>query len=312
MNEFPGGVWPVMLTPFTKTGSVDFEALEQLTNWYIDCGVNGLFAVCQSSEMFSLMLEERIAIARSVVRFADGRVPVIASGHVSDREMDQIEEVNRMAETGVDAVILLTNRFASKEEDDEIWMQRCTKFLENINPDIPLGFYECPFPYKRLISLENLKTCSDMGRFYFLKDTCCNLKLIQKRLEILDGKNLKLYNANSSTLLESLRCGASGFSGVMANFHPRLYAYLYNHLEEETVNYLQSFLGTAALIERQYYPANAKYYLKEFENLPLDTYCRQLDDRGLNATYQKEIKMLYELTLEVQKQYTEKQRGKEG
>ena len=305
MNQFPGGVWPVMLTPFTETGAVDFEALEKLTEWYIENGVNGLFAVCQSSEMFSLTLEERLAIARTVVQCADGRVPVIASGHVSDREADQIEEVNRMAETGVKAVILITNRFAAEDEDDEIWLQRCTAFLDKINPDIPLGFYECPYPYKRLISLENLRICSEMNRFYFLKDTCCNLKLIQKRLELLRGTNLKLYNANSATLLDSLRYGASGFSGVMANFHPRLYVYLCNHMHDKEVDYLQDFLGTAALIERQYYPVNAKYHLQKFENLPLTTYCRKLDDRGLTETYQKEIAMLNELTQEIAKHYKE-------
>ena len=56
--EFPGGVWPVMLTPFTEDGRIDYNALEHLVNWYIDKGCDGLFAVCQSSEMYYLTLEE--------------------------------------------------------------------------------------------------------------------------------------------------------------------------------------------------------------------------------------------------------------
>lgn len=83
-NNFPGGVWPVMLTPFDKNGEVDYLALEKLTEWYIAHKVSGLFAVCQSSEMFCLSLEERMKVAETVVRTADGRVPVIASGHISD------------------------------------------------------------------------------------------------------------------------------------------------------------------------------------------------------------------------------------
>ena len=67
---FPGGVWPVMLTPFTQQGQVDYPALERLVDWYIDHGVKGLFAVCQSSEMFALSLDERVEIARRVVRQA--------------------------------------------------------------------------------------------------------------------------------------------------------------------------------------------------------------------------------------------------
>ena len=69
-----------MLTPFTDNNEVDYHALEQLINWYIENGVDGLFAVCQSSEMVYLSLEERIEIASFVKQKAKGRVPVIASG----------------------------------------------------------------------------------------------------------------------------------------------------------------------------------------------------------------------------------------
>ena len=296
VGGFPGGVWPVMLTPFHNTGEVDFEGLRELTEWYIRQGSNGLFAVCQSSEMFHLTLEERIQIAECVVKTADGRVPIIACGNISDGLENQIEEVSKIYATGVDAVILISNQFASEEEDDEIWMQRCSEFLDKIPVHIPLGFYECPYPYKRLISLENLQKLKNTGRIYFLKDTCCDMDLIQKRINVISDSKLKLYNANTTTLLESMRCGAAGFSGVMANFHPELYAHLYNNQYEKASELLQSFLSIASLIERQYYPANAKYYLKHFAGLNIDTFCRKMDDYGLNETFKKEVEMLYTLT----------------
>ena len=91
-----------MLTPFTEPtkeapqGAVDYDALAELVQWYKENGVSGLFAVCQSSEMFYLSLEERVGIARFVKEQA-GDIPVIASGHISDRLEDQAEELNRMA-----------------------------------------------------------------------------------------------------------------------------------------------------------------------------------------------------------------------
>ena len=54
MTQFPDGVWPVMLTPFTAEGKIDYPALRRLVDFYIDSGVSGLFAVCQSSELFFL------------------------------------------------------------------------------------------------------------------------------------------------------------------------------------------------------------------------------------------------------------------
>ena len=45
-------MWPVMLTPFTERGEVDYNALERLIAFYEEGGCSGLFAICQSSEVF--------------------------------------------------------------------------------------------------------------------------------------------------------------------------------------------------------------------------------------------------------------------
>lgn len=302
-NQFPGGVWPVMLTPFAEDGAIDYKGLEELVEWYIGHKCDGLFAVCQSSEMYYLTLEERLELAKAVVKLTAGRVPVIASGNICGTGEERIEEAARMAQTGVDAIVLITNSFATEEESDEVWMERCLDFISKIPADIPLGFYECPYPYKRLISLENLKTCAETGRFHFLKDTCCDAELIRKRLEVIKGTSLKLYNANTSTLLETLKAGAVGFSGIMANFHPGLYSYLCRHYEDEKVKYLQDYLTLASLIERQYYPVNAKFHLKEIEGLAMTTYSRRMDDKGMTDTFRKEVAMMNELALGVAEHY---------
>ena len=38
IDYFPGGVWPVMLTPFTENNEVDYVGLAALTEWYISQG----------------------------------------------------------------------------------------------------------------------------------------------------------------------------------------------------------------------------------------------------------------------------------
>jgi 4-hydroxy-tetrahydrodipicolinate synthase len=68
-----------MITPFTANGQIDYPGLGRLVEWYIDHGSDALFAVCQSSEMQFLNLEERVELAAFVKKSAAGRVPVIAS-----------------------------------------------------------------------------------------------------------------------------------------------------------------------------------------------------------------------------------------
>lgn len=301
-KEFPNGVYPVMLTPFTENNEVDYEALGKLVDWYIEKGVNGLFADCQSSEMFFLSLEERVKIGEFVKKHADGRVPVVTSGHISDSLEDQAKELTAIAETGADAVILLTNRLAKQEESDEVWLENLKKLLEMIPKDVPLGFYECPYPYKRIISPELLKWCADTGRFYFIKDTSCDIENMKAKLEAIKGTNLKLFNANTSTVLETLELGASGYSGVMANFHPELYVKLCNIYKEDptTARKIADFLTVASLIERQVYPVNAKYYQKSIGNFN-SIVTRTRDINELNATGVLEIEQLVRFTEEFEK-----------
>jgi len=54
------GIVPVMLTPFTGDNQIDYAGLARLIDWYLDKGVDALFAVCQSSEMQFLTLDERV------------------------------------------------------------------------------------------------------------------------------------------------------------------------------------------------------------------------------------------------------------
>lgn len=295
-ENFPGGIWPVMLTPFTNQNEVDYNGLKELVEWYIQHRVDGLFAVCQSSEMFKLSLEERVNIARKVKEYAADRIPVIASGHISDNLEDQKKELCAVAETGVDALILITNRMAKEDESDDVWISNTQELLDAIPEHVKLGLYECPYPYKRVMTEKTTKWCADSGRFYFLKDTSCDIDNIKMKLRVLEGSPLRLYNANTATLLESLEAGAYGYSGVMANMHPQLYRVLYDQFESGDMTVLEEFLTMCALVENHCYPINAKYYLQQYEHLNIGIHSRVKEEKDFLSFFKSEMSMLKHLT----------------
>lgn len=286
------GLWPVMITPFTQEGEIDYASLERLIAWYEEHGATGLFAACQSSEIFFLSLKERAELVSFVKRHA--HVPVIASGHTSASLSDQAEELNLMRKAGADALILITNRLCLPGRAEESFLPRLQALMRQLDPEAPLGFYECPYPFKRLITLEELKWCADSGRFAFMKDTCCDMNLIRQRLDVLRGSDLRLFNANTTTLLETLRAGGAGFSGVMMNFHMELYHWLWQNWERqpEKAELVQSFLTVFSEIERQYYPVNAKYHLKAIEGVLDSAAARVLPEAGLTETFRDEVRQM--------------------
>ncbi len=298
-KKIVSGVYPTMITPFKKDLSLDFEGLERLIEWYIQSGIDGLFAVCQSSAMFELSRRERKALCQKTVEITSGRYPVMASGHVSDVLEDQAADLNDMADAGADALVLVSNRLAAPWETDEVWLANLEKLIPLLPEDIPLGFYECPYPYKRVLSEEIMKELVKMDRFEFVKDTCCDPEMIHKRADIVKGSNLKMYNANGATLLYSLKAGYSGYSGVMTNFHSDLYYKLCNSWKEmgEVAEELQSYLGGASTIEGQFYPANARYFLMK-EGVLHNQVCRRQDARlnQMTMSQKMEIDQFYAIS----------------
>ena len=106
-----------------------------------------------------------------------------------------------------------------------------------------------------------------------------------------------LFNANTATLLETLRAGADGFSGIMANLHPELYAWLYRNYKEqpEKADKLSAFLSLASGIERALYPTSAKYHMNKI-GIPMSMKCRHQDLSKFHPLFRREIDDL--ITLE--------------
>ncbi len=305
-SKIVNGVYPTMLTPFNEDYTIDFEALERLIEWYLAKGVDGLFAVCQSSAMFELSRRERKELCKRTVEITAGRRPVMASGHVSDTLEDQAADLNDMAEAGADALVLVSNRLAKPWESDDVWMKNLETLMKDLPSDLPLGFYECPYPYKRLLSTEIVKELVKTGRFAFIKDTCCSPEMIAERAGIVKGSDMKFFNANGATLLFSLKAGYSGYSGIMTNFHTDLYHRLCSDWKEmgDEAEALQAYLGTASTIECQFYPANARYMLMK-EGVFTNTVSRRQDARlrQMTASEKMEIDQFYVGSKEMSERY---------
>jgi 4-hydroxy-tetrahydrodipicolinate synthase len=134
-------------------------------------------------------------------------------------------------------------------------------------------------PYKRLLAPETLGWLAHTGRFLYLKDTSCDMSLIEPKLNAIEGTPLGLYNAHTPTALPALRNGAAGVSPIAANYYPSLFARLCDMFERQPqeAHSLQQALTLMEGVARSRYPSAAKAYLGE-EGLAIGTTCRTGDN----------------------------------
>jgi len=289
------GVYPTMITPYTHDNKIDYSVIPKMVEWYLEKGCDGIFAVCQSSEMVFLEEEEKINLAKAVVEASNRRLCVVVSGHTSANKKEAMRLIEKMLNLSIDAFILVTNTLDPNNEGDNIFLKNLNEILEEF-PEGNFGLYECPIPYKRLISIEALKEIATYSNLIFIKDTCCDDQLIRERLKVLRGSTIRLFNANSATLYDSIVHGGSGYSGIMANYHPDLIRYVFDNYKNDPVNakIVADFLAVAAMIEMRLYPVSAKYHMR-LEGIPMNLFSRSCDMQRFDANARLETESLFSL-----------------
>ncbi len=272
------GFIPVMLTPFKDNGAIDYDVLTELTEIYINAGASGLFANCLSSEMFELSDAERLLVIKHVIKVANGAIPVVATGTFAGTIDQQADFVKQVSDTGTDAVIVITGLLADENESDDVFNERVFELFDKTG-NIPLGFYECPVPYKRLLSPDQLISFVKTGRVVYHKDTCLDLDIIKQKLKAGEyNSNFGLYDAYMAHAVDSLKAGSAGLSCIQGNFFPELIVWLCNNYDNATlkteVDKVQQFLIDNMDVMHNVYPVIAKYGLNK-RGLNISTFTRR-------------------------------------
>jgi 4-hydroxy-tetrahydrodipicolinate synthase len=295
MENSQKGFIPVMLTPFLSNGNIDYPALTQLTEIYLQAGSSGLFANCLSSEMFELSGKERIQAIKHVIKVVNGAVPVVATGTFGGAISEQADFVKEVSDAGVEAVIAITSLLADESESDEVFNDRVFDLLDQTDK-IPLGFYECPVPYKRVLKPAQLADFVSTGRVIYHKDTCLDLGQIKEKLKLTEGRTFGLYDAYIVHAVESLKAGASGLSCIQGNYFPELIVWLCDHYNDEAfkdeVQVVQQFLIDNMDVMHNVYPVVSKYFLQK-RGLNISTFTRR-NVGSFTPSVVKEVETLFD------------------
>lgn len=283
---------PVMLMPFQEDKTIDYSALRALVEYYLEAGAGGLFANCLSSEMYALSKEEMLESVSFIVNQVNGRVPIVATGTFEDSIENQAKFVRKIYATGVDAVIVITGLLAKEDDSEDVFRANVQQLL-SLTGDVPLGFYECPVPYKRILSADFLKQLVATGRIKYHKDTCLDINSIHAKIAATkDETRFGLYDAYMAHAVDSLRAGSAGLSCIQGNYFPEIVVWLCENYDnadkQEEVNKVQKFLIDNMDVMHDTYPLSAKYVLKTLGH-PIELVSRIQNTAILNVDERRKL-----------------------
>jgi 4-hydroxy-tetrahydrodipicolinate synthase len=205
-----------IVTPLNKSGEVDYASLENLLNWHIEEGTDGIVSVGTTGESATLDVKEHIEVIDFTVKFINKRIPVIAgTGANSTHEAVELSQEAKLR--GADYVLLVTPYYNKPNQKGLI------KHYEKIanSVDIKQVLYNVPSRTACDMSPETVETLSKHENIVGVKEAVDNVERIRQLVNISKKcKNFSILSGDDPTFMSSLIQGANGVISVAANVIP--------------------------------------------------------------------------------------------
>lgn len=226
------GVTTAMVTPFEKDGNVDFNAIGEIVEFLISKGVNCLYPLGTTGEMYRLSVEERKAVAEKVVKSANGRVTVyIHAGAMCQK--DTISLAKHASDIGADGIGVVTPAFfgVNDREMEEYYVN----VAKNVPQDFPVYLYNIP-----QCSANDLKT----GVAQSIADKCSNVIGIKYSYPdfLRTSEYLGINNGDFSVLVgtdrlfnAALAMGCSGVVSGVSCVYPEPFVEVYKAFQNGNI-----------------------------------------------------------------------------
>lgn len=216
------GIFVPHVTPFTREGDLDEEALRTCVKFWVREGLSGLVPCGSNGEAPYLTREERKNVIEIVLDEVKGKVPVIAgTGSMSTRET--ILFTKDAKDLGVDAALVVTP-FYFKLSNKEI----CEHFKTVLKAvDLPIVLYSVPkFTGISLEPNSISQLVSEFENVVGVKDSGGNLGTIAETIRLV-GDKISVLAGTADVTLSTLMLGGKGGVVAVANVFPKMCCDLY-------------------------------------------------------------------------------------
>lgn len=209
------GLGVAMITPFKSDRSVDFKALEAITNHIVEGGADYLVVLGTTSEAATLNQEEREAVTSYIKEINNGRTRIILGigGNNTQHVVDTIKHTDFENIDGILSVAPYYNKPGQKG----IFIH--FKEIATASP-VPVILYNVPGRTSSNISAETcLELAWNIDGIQAIKEASGDISQVMK---IIEGRpeHFEIISGDDLTALPLISLGATGVISVLGNAFP--------------------------------------------------------------------------------------------
>lgn len=219
------GIYPAVLTPFTKEGKIDFEMFTINTEAQIKAGVHGIILAGTLGEASALETEEKFELLQYAKKSTKGRIPVILNLSENTTK-NAVSFAQKAKELGADGLMLLPPmRYkADSREVVEYFKAVATA------TDLPILIYNNPVDYGIYVTLEMFDELIEYPTIQAVKESTRDLANITRMINRF-GKRIKILGGVDTICLETLMLGADGLVAGLVDAFPNETMAMYNYVK---------------------------------------------------------------------------------
>jgi 4-hydroxy-tetrahydrodipicolinate synthase len=207
------GTFTALVTPF-RNGEVDVEALEGMVEFQIQHGVSGLVPCGTTGETPAMSEAEDRVVVETVMRVANGRVPVIAG--TGSNSTDMAIKYTRMAqEVGADGSLQVAPYY-NKPTQEGLY-RHFAAIAEST--DLPLVLYNIPGRTGVTISAETMARLAEIPNIVGVKDSTLSMNMISDMISLC-GEEFDVLSGDDPMTLPLIALGGRGVISVASNVAP--------------------------------------------------------------------------------------------
>jgi dihydrodipicolinate synthase len=207
-----------IITPMCEDGSVHYEQFQRLIDWHVANGTDAIVAVGTTGESTTLSVPEKIEVIEAAIRFADGRIPVIAGTGVNSTS--EAIELSRAAVGSGAYATLSVVPYYNKPPQEGIY-RHFAAIAEAA--DIPMIVYNVPGRTVVNMNNDTVLRLAEISNIIGIKEASGD---IGRMVDLINRvpEDFAIYSGDDPTGMAAMLCGAHGVITVAGNVAPKLFA----------------------------------------------------------------------------------------